>query len=455
MKKFFCIILFCMLVVVFCVCTQKSVLAKPLPGALSQIRNQKISQFLFNSASFTTVQSGDNQNYSYCDLDLDGEEEQLSFLMFSQGGQHRAELCVSRLENGIYRPCAVLRNTCDEITDCIPARLAENMQAIVLGWGLSGEDSRGVSICTLSGDSLEILYGGHYTALSVADFDTDGYDEILIARAGTEHTRGSAVLLDYVDGVLSPISRVQLSAGLNTFMQVQTGSIGFEQTALICEGFIEDVGYVSDYIVFVNQKLVNIFLSDYTGISSQTLRPYPVWSCDIDGNGYIELPVLREVPRFFSEKTGAYTLWFVDWMQCGDTGIASLVCTSYHDFEDEWYLILPDAMSNNVTVEISLDTPDCKGVLFYYWSDEGERTVPIWEVYIFRGEEARTRMQQLAFDEVGFVYPRAYSLLLYHNVYGFSYSRRSLTADFCAYGAPELTLPYAELFDFSDAQRQG
>ncbi len=454
MKKIFGILCVCALILLLCACTQQTVLGKPLSQPLSQIRTQQLSQFLFNSADFTAVGSAGGESYAYCDLDLDGEAEQISFLTLTQDGKHRAELCVSRLENGRYRRCAMLRNTCDEIADYAPARLAEDVQAIVIGWGLAGEDSRGVSVCTLSGTMLETLYGGHYSALSVADFDGDGYDEILLARAGTSSMRGSAVLLDYTNGTLSPVSRVQLSAGLNAFLNVQTAAIGFEQTALICEGYIEETGYVSDYIVYVDGALINVFLSDYTGISTQTLRAYPVWSCDIDGNGYVELPVLREVPRFFSEGTGAYALWFVDWMQCGDTGIASLVCTSYHDFDDQWYLILPDAMSNNVTVEISLDTPDCKGVLFYYWSDEGERTVPIWEVYIFRGEEARARMQQLAFYEVAFVYPKAYSLQLYHNVYGFSYSRRSLTAGFGAYGTPELSQPYAALFDFSSTQQQ-
>lgn len=451
MKKFLGLLCLCALVLSLCACTQQTLLAKPLSKPLSQTRTQQLSQFLFNSADFAAVQP-DGESCAYCDLDLDGEEEQISFLTLSQGGKSRAQLCVSRLEDGRYRRCAVLRNTCDEITDYYPARLAEDVQAIVVGWGLSGEDSHGVSVCILSGTVLETLYGGHYNALSVADYDADGYDEILLARAGTSGVRGSAVLLDYADGTLSPVSRVQLSAGLNSFLHTQTAAIGFEQTALICEGYIEDVGYVSDYIVCVDKTLMNIFLSDYTGISSQTLRPYPVWSCDIDGNGYVELPVLREVPRFFSDGAGAYALWFVDWMQCGDTGIASVVCTSYHDFEDQWYLILPEAMSNNVTVEISLDASDCKGVLFYYWSDEGERTVPIWEVYVFRGEEAMQRMHQLAFEEVTTVYPRAYSLLLYHNVYGFSYSCRSLTADFCAYAAPQLPEPYAALFDFADTK---
>ncbi len=453
MKKILDLLCVCALVLSLCACTQQTLLAKPLSAPLSRTRTQQLSQFLFNSAGFTTLEP-DGESYTYCDLDLDGEAEQISFLTLSQGGKYRAELCVSRLEDGQYRRCAVLRNTCDEITGYAPARLAEDVQAIVIGWGLSGEDSYGVSVCILSGTALETLYGGHYSALSVADYDADGYDEILLARAGTSSVRGSAVLLDYADGTLSSVSRVQLSAGLNTFLNTQTAAIGFEQTALICEGYIEGIGYVSDYIVYVDKTLINVFLSDYTGISSQTLRPYPVWSCDIDGNGYVELPVLREVPHFFSEGTSAYALWFVDWMQCGDAGMASVVCTSYHDFEDQWYLILPEDMSNNVTVEISLDASDCKGVLFYYWSDEGERTVPIWEVYVFRGEEAMQRMQQLAFEEVAAVYPRAYSLQLYHNVYGFSYSRRSLTADFCAYATPELPDPYAALFDFTDTQQE-
>lgn len=437
----------------FCLCgcdSSSTLLSEPLTDPSRQIHTQQLGQFLFDSAAFISPEvSPETENYVFADLDNDQIDERISFLILSQEAQTRVEVSIYKLFGESYRRIAAIRNTCDTLYDFQIARVSENETVMVIGWGLENAESHGISICTLDGDKIETLYGGHCTAMSVADFDNDSFDEILVARAGTPNVVGSVTMIDSVDGILSPVSRVSLSANLTSFSNVITAPIGFEQIAMICEGYIDGVGYISDYIVCVNGMLKNVFLSEYTAVSSQTARNFPIWSADIDGNGYVELPALREVPSIFNHQTPPYSLWFVDWMQCGDTGMASLVLTTYHDFQDAWYLILPQNMSNNVTVEISLDTEDCRATRFYYWSDEGERTLPIWEVFVFTGEDAIERMEMLAFDTIAYVHPTAYSLVFYNNVYGFSYSKRTLSENFFAYGVPQLEESYASLFDFS------
>ncbi len=446
MKKRLLLLLLCTALLALSGCAPAGLLERPADDMLRALRGQKLMQFLFNDASFLSPANLPGQDYTLLDLNLDGETEVVSFLSLTKNGENRVEVEVSRVADSRLSRIGSISNACDAVSDFHPARLSEDVEAMVIGWTLADCDSRGVSVCTLSEGKLETLYGGHYSALSVADFDGDGYDEILIARTENGSARGSAVLLDYTGDMLSPVSRTFLSQGLTAFSHVQTAAIGFERTAMICEGYIDGLGYVSDYLVFADGKLLNVFLSDFSGVSSQTLRHFPVWSCDVDGNGYVELPLLRPVPQ---ESGGAYALWFVDWMQCGDTGMTSTVCTTYHDFENGWYLILPDRMENNVTVQIEVDSPEVTAVLFYYFSDEGERTVPIWEVFVSHSEDARQRLQKLGFTELDAVYPRSYYLVHYRNVYGFSYSRRTLSAGFHTCGVPELPERESALFDFS------
>ena len=448
LKKKAILILLCLLFVLFSGCAPQTLLERPADGMTRALRAGSLSRILFNSASFLSPENLPGQDYVSLDLDLDGEDEIVSFLSLTRSGERRVEVAVSRVDSASLSRIGALENTCDTVSDFYPARLSENVQAMVIGWSLAGSESRGVSVCTLTDGVLDTLYGGHYSAISVADYDGDGYDEILIARAQTSSSRGSAVLLDYTGDMLQPISRVALSQGLTGFQHVQTAKIGFEQTAMICEGYIEDLGYVSDYLVYVGGRLLNVFLSDFTNVSSPTLRSFPLWSDDVDGNGYVELPVVRQVPREASSGS-AYTLWFVDWMQCGDTGMASTVCTTYHDFTNEWYMLLPSGMENNLTVEIALDSPECMGVLFYYFSDEGERTVPVWEIFLTRTEDSRERLDKLGMTELDAVFPCTYFFVHYRNVYGFSYSRRSLAAGFHAFGDPVLPDKEQALFDFS------
>ena len=431
-------------------CDGRASMEKPMDPALRSIRAQLSLQFLFNGAAFTTPDNLPSERCVRLDLDLDGEDEYVAFLTLTRGGERRAEVVVYKNVDGDLVKLGAIENTCDAISDFLPVRLSETVQAMVIGWSLDGGENRGVSVCTLSGDTIDTLYGGHYSAISVSDFDRDGCDEILLARAEASDARGSAVLLDYSGDALSPVSRVALSQGLRSFSHVQTAPIGFEQTAMICEGYIDGLGYVSDYIVCLGGKLLNVFLSDYTGVSTPTLRRFPLWSADVDGNGYVELPVIRGEVQESAAASAPNSICLVDWMQCGGTGMTSVICTTCHDFENEWYLILPKLMDENLAVDVSLDTADCTGVLFSYISDTGERQVPVWEIFIARTEEAGKRLQRLGMDELDAVYPDSFYLVHYRNVYGFSYSRRTLAAAFHTCGAPELPEELRDLFSFHE-----
>ncbi len=116
-------------------------------------------------------------------------------------------------------------------------------------------------------DSFETLYSGAYQSLSVADMDHDGFDEIMITANTPGKDAYHALMLDYENGGLSASAAAPLSQGM-TLQNVLTANVGFDRVALLCEGYIERYGYVTDVILCAaDGTLVNVYRSELTGVS--------------------------------------------------------------------------------------------------------------------------------------------------------------------------------------------
>ena len=75
----------------------------------------------------------------------------------------------------------------------------------------------------------------------------------------------------------------------------------------------------------------------------------------------------------------------LDWYGYNSRGKRTIVTTTYHNYSDSWYLILPDSWG-----EISLRREDSdvgeRAVVFSFWNGEGASVTDFLVIYTLSGE---------------------------------------------------------------------
>ena len=173
----------------------------------------------------------------------------------------------------------------------------------------------------------------------------------------------------------------RLSPGMETISRLTAGTLTDGKTALFVEGAYMSSGLISDIFVFDGMELKNITVSSETGESENTKRSYAAYCRDIDSDGIMELPVTRQLK---SKTDTAYRV--LDWYCYSSAGEAELKLTTYHNYTDSWYLVLPEQWRDNVTIRREDSSTGERGVIFSRWNGDDEPVTDFLAIYAITGE---------------------------------------------------------------------
>ncbi len=405
-------------------------LTLPRTEESERILTEQAFSLLTGGAAYETPSAGDMPGPSFSiDLTGDGVAETVSCLLKKSGGKPLPCVAIYAYPDGQPVLIAEIAGEGDRI-DAVyfPALDGAGTVGIVVGWGLAGASLHGMTVGAFFEGSYETLYSGSYQALCVADMDHDSFDEVIFVTNRTGTAGSQAVMLDYADGGLSASASVPLSQGM-VLQSVRTANIGFDRVALLCEGYIDTYGYLTDVIFCAaDGGLSNVYRAEPSGVSDVTARAYPIWCADANNDGIVELPVPREVTEVSEDHSVHMTL--IDWCRCDESATPEVLYTTYYNAGEGWYMRLPDKMSQNVLPVQSVDADGVSATLFYYLSGEGERGLPLWEIYVLSGEDAEETEYVCALQRLAVSDGKIYAMRLYNTLYGSFYSRKSLTTLF-------------------------
>lgn len=107
---------------------------------------------------------------------------------------------------------------------------------------------------------------------------------------------------------------------------------------------------------------------------------------DIDNDGILELPIPEALPLLDETSSQLYLL---RWNQYDQNGEATRVCTTFHSYDDGWYLILPEDWKGEVTAarrdRLNLSE---RAVSFYHWTQDMEEPEEFLTIYRLTGPTA-------------------------------------------------------------------
>ena len=145
---------------------------------------------------------------------------------------------------------------------------------------------------------------------------------------------------------------------------------------------------ITDIVAYKGNRLVNVTRDEDTGISQSTLRAALVYSEDADNDGIIEVPYPEALPGY-ENSAPSRKLNGNLWRRYDGNGRGKDACYTYHDYQNEWHIVLPMKWRGKITVERMSNST---GAMFYGISKNGERK-HLFSVYVLTGEQRFEKAQ--------------------------------------------------------------
>ena len=321
-----------------------------LPAEYTELNNS-INQVIASGAEYAAPISGSNiQPVQLEDLNGDGEEEAVAFFRNAED-ENPLKIYIFTAREDIYEQTAVIEGTGTSIYSIAYEDLDQDgWKELLVGWRVN-TDIQALSVYTLrTGEPVELVRGTSYVRYAVNDLNQDGLWELVVFRAD-EEGNGLADYYCWQEGEFQIRTSARITSTMAELSQqgrVKSGVLTDGVPALFVVGVEESSTMATDILTVKNGELVNILLSDVTGVSSEVADFCSLYPEDINGDSITEVPRSVTVPSLAGQGSGACRR--IDWYAYDSTGAGTAVMSTYHDIEDGWYLHLPDAWQDQILI---------------------------------------------------------------------------------------------------------
>ena len=392
MKKAILICMLALTALLTCGCefelsTQELYSLPKLPAEYTELDN-RINAILAEGAEYAAPTSGRNiQPVQLEDLNGDDREEAVAFFR-NTSDEKPLKICIFNATEDSYELGTTIESSGAGIYSIAYSDLNnDGTTEMIVGWRVAA-DQQALVVYTFRGSEAVELMRTNYVRYTLADLDQDRMQEIVVLRAEGE-TGGVADYYGWQDGGLVPRVSARISitmAELSQQGRITMGVLQEKIPAVFVTGVEDSAWAVTDILTLRNGELTNIALSDATGVSGEIAPFRSLYPSDINSDGVTEVPCPVEMPGWSAEENSGY-YWTV-WRSYDEEGNASTALNTYHDVEDGWYLLLPEAWWNQITVfrNVSAD----EAVVTFYLRN-GQNALPFMRISAITGSNRNVK----------------------------------------------------------------
>lgn len=349
-----------------------------LPQASEEyiLLQQELNNILATGAVYSPPIAGSNrQSVQLMDIDADGESEVLAFTRAT--GDKPLKIYVIEQKEGAFYQADIIEG---EGTAFERVRYADmdgdGTLEIIVGRQMSSALSY-VSVYSVKGGVHSHLGSAEYAEFTTVEVE-GGRSVLVVLRRATGEQPGEAEAFSLAaDGEMIRAT-TPLTKGLQNFARVQSGRLRGNVPALFVEGADSANKTVTDILVLTDYGIDNIFEDAQV---NKTSRDVAIYSTDVNKDGFMEVPLPRELKSQSDAKQYA-----IDWVAYVSTGEGTKVFTTYHNRSDGWFFILPDGWAENLGVRRDDSVPGERTVIFSYVDPVTEEWTDFLRVYTLSGD---------------------------------------------------------------------
>lgn len=352
---------------------------------------KQINDILESGAEYSAPLSGSNrQAVQLQDLNGDGTDEAVGF--FTSSGERSLNIRIFQVRDGKYDCAAVVEGDGTAIESVNYVDMDDDgVKEMVVGWQMSAS-VRLLTIYSVRDFQISPLLSTNYEKYSLADLNAESGKNVIVYRSAPEEGAPEVEVYSLMqDGEITSAT-ARLSEGVTTIVSIKQGKLLGNRQAVFVDSEYADGGLITDILVSEKPgELLNVTLGDDGRRSESTLRAYTsVYSMDINGDGIVEVPQPRELP---AQSETVYRV--IDWRAYRKNGASEKALTTYHNYSDGWFLRLPDAWENNLTIRREDSVSGERTIIFSKITGEGEaaRIEDFLAVYTLTGDNRMERSQ--------------------------------------------------------------
>lgn len=260
---------------------------------------------------------------------------------------------------------------------------------LVVGRKLSDQVMRSVAVYSFAKGNAELLVSASYSEFIMLDLDTDRKSEMFLLRSGEqEQSNGIAELYDIHNGILERSVEAPMSAPVQQLKRVIVGKLHDGIPAVYTACTVGESAMITDAYALVDDRLVNVTVSNESGTGVQTLRNYYVYAEDIDDDGIVELPNLINM-HTLPDDPAPTDQYIVRWYAMTSAGAEVEKCFTYHNFVGGWYLKLRASWASR-TLVCQIEN----SFSFYVWDKDFTKNEKILTIYVLTGNDREEQAQQ-------------------------------------------------------------
>ena len=346
--------------------------AIPRTSETYQKLQDSIQKVMGSAVAISPISGGNTQTIQLVDLDGDGIQEALAFYRDNSTDWPLKIAIFKQNEEGEYALSAQIQGAGTDIESIEYKDLVDGKELeLLVSWQVTPTVHTLVAYRVQDNQVAELMRNG-YSRYIATDLNGDEKAEVLLVQMGSGNQMvNRAELYVGADGAMELQSSAPLSEGVGSLQLWEAGTLKDKVPAVLLTCEYGENDQITDVFALTDTGLRNLSMEEKSRTSIGTLRRYTgVNPTDINGDGITEIPVTKSIPSFQS-SSGAENFWQTIWKQLDKNGRETAVLSTYHNNSDRWYLELPEAWNNLITLSRPEQTAvGERAVGFSYWTGD-------------------------------------------------------------------------------------
>lgn len=245
------------------------------------------------------------------DLDGDGLSEGVAFYSINDNNSVTMNIAVIAFDNNEWKVVAQESIVAGGVGQVYFTDMdGDSTKEIVVGWNVYGSANKTVSVYEYSGQTLIKLIEENFAEFLLCDLDGNLSQDLLIFQLDMT-TVGSYVRYFGINSQgVSELGNCETDGNITSYDSVTLSKLPNGEFCVYAD-CIKGAGMITEVIYFKDGKLVSPFYDSELMENAVTYRPAIVPCRDYDNDGFIEIPVMRELPTDMSPSASAayLTVW--------------------------------------------------------------------------------------------------------------------------------------------------